>query len=206
MEGGLLAADELPMTDSRRERLQQAVASRCQSIHLVLDGLSDTGNINACLRTAEGLGLLNAHIIGYDGSVNRSIRSDAGSSKWLRIKHWPNPADCLAELASQGFHLVGLSLQPNSRPISEIDFRAGRTALILGNEHRGLSPEFAAASEAVKLPLVGLVQSYNVSVAAALAIQTAFNQRWPDHADLDLAQQKQLLAEYSRRYKESRRI
>ncbi len=190
-------AIDKPLADARQVRLQQAVANRCQSVWLVLDGLSDAGNINACLRTAEGFGLLNVHIIDQTTAINRSGRTDAGAAKWLRIRHWSCPADCLAELTGQGFRLVGLSLQSDSRPIGEIDFKARPVALVLGNEHRGLSPEFIAVAEPASLPLVGLVQSYNVSVAAALAIQTVFNQRWPDHADLSLPEQQRLLADYN---------
>lgn len=195
-----------PLTDARQTRLQQAAANRCQSVHLVLDGLADVGNINACLRTAEGFGLLNVHIIGQMAKTNRSGRTDAGAARWLRINYWNEPADCLAELTDRQLRLVGLSLQPDSRPIGEIDFKIRPAALVLGNEHRGLSPEFAAVAEPASLPLVGLVQSYNVSVAAALAIQTVFNQRGSGHADLSPAQQKQLLADYGRQSAKGRRI
>ena len=193
------------LTDDRQARLRWAVANRCQSVHLVLDGLADGGNINACLRTAEGLGWLNVHIVGRSAQTNRSGRTDAGAAKWLQIKYWEKPQDCLAELIGLGLQLAGLSLAPDSRPIGELDFKQP-SALILGNEHRGLSPEFAAASTAVHLPLAGLVQSYNVSVAAALAMKTVFDQRGSGHADLSPAEQKQLLADYGRRSKRPRRI
>lgn len=184
---------------SRLVRLQQAVANRCQSVQLVLDGLDNPGNINACLRTAEGLGLLVVHIVAAPAGSRIASRTDAGASKWLQLKVWPDPADCLAALRRDDCRLIGLSPAPDSRPIEEVDFTDGRTAVILGNEQRGLSPQLAAAAELVRLPLVGLVQSYNVSVAAALALQTAFRQRWPEHADLDRPQQRQLLADYRRR-------
>ena len=182
------------------------MANRCQSIQLVLDGVEDIGNVNACLRTAEGFGLLNVHVVGQQAESSRLNRSDAGAGKWLKVKFWSNSADCLAELYRLGCRLVGLSLEPGSQPIGDIDFTDGLVALVLGHENRGLSPEFVAASESVHLPMVGLVQSYNVSVAAALAIQTAFGQRWPNHADLSPAQQQQLLTDYSQGPVEDYRI
>ena len=185
---------------NRQTRLRQVVANRCQSVQLVLDGLENQGNINACLRTAEGLGLLVVHIINQPADLGRPEgRTDAGAAKWLQLKFWSNPADCLAGLVRDDCRLIGLSLDPAAGPIGQVDFTAGRTAIVLGNEQLGLSPELAAVAELVCLPLVGLVQSYNVSVAAALALQTAFSQRWPNHADLSPNQQRQLVGDYQRR-------
>ena len=192
-----MTANELPI-HARQVRLERVVANRCQAIQLVLDNLDNAGNINACLRTAEGFGLLVAHIIQPGDQADCSSRTDAGAAKWLQIHSWAKPTDCLAALQRADCRLLGLSLDPQAKPIGSIDFTAGRWALVLGNEQRGLSPEIAAGAELVRLPLIGLVQSYNVSVAAALAIQTAFNQRWPNHADLSPAEQQRLLADYSR--------
>ncbi len=192
-----MTTNELPIS-ARQARLERAVANRCQAIQLVLDNLDNAGNINACLRTAEGFGLLVVHIIQPRDQADCSSRTDAGAAKWLQTHSWSNPADCLATLQQADCRVLGLSLDSQAKPIDSIDFTVGRWALALGNEQQGLSPEIAAVAELVRLPLVGLVQSYNVSVAAALAIQTAFNQRQPNHADLSSAEQQRLLADYNR--------
>ena len=193
-----MTANELSIS-ARQARLERVVANRCQAIQLVLDNLDNAGNTNACLRTAEGFGLLVVHTIQSEDQADCSSRTDAGAAKWLQIHSWAKPTDCLVALQRADCRLLGLSLDSQAKPIDSIDFTAGRWALVLGNEQRGLSPEIAAVAELVRLPLVGLVQSYNVSVAAALAIQTAFKQRWPNHADLSSAEQQRLLADYSRR-------
>jgi tRNA (guanosine-2'-O-)-methyltransferase len=75
---------------------------------------------------------------------------------------------CIEHLKQNGYQIVVIHLDPTSRPISEIDF-SQPTALVLGNEKDGVSEVMiAAADERILLPMAGFVQSYNISVAAAL--------------------------------------
>ena len=187
-------------TDRRRRRLCRAVANRCRSVQLVLDGLTDRGNINACLRTAEGFGLLVVHIIEAQ-TANRprprlvNPRSSAGAGKWLQIHYWSRPADCLNHLLGLQFQL--LALDPGAVDlIDDYDFKDRPTALILGSEIEGLDPVWSESAELRRLPILGLVQSYNVSVAAALAIQTVYHQRRGDFGDLSPNQRRRLLERY----------
>ncbi|WP_199589799.1 TrmH family RNA methyltransferase [Lujinxingia litoralis] len=164
------------ISERRRERIDQVVTTRCKSIVPVLDGIFDTGNIAAVLRTAEGLGALNAHIIDTQPVKKVSARVTQGADKWLDLTTWKDPTACVTHLQSQGFQVVATHLEA-AVPLETIDFTRP-TALVLGNERDGVCEEVAAAADhRCIIPMRGFVQSFNISVAGALSMYEATRQR-----------------------------
>jgi len=79
--------------------------------------------------------------------------------------------------AQRGYRVIRTGFSDTARPLWEFDLTRP-TAVILSNEHRGTSPELAAAvADELYIPMQGMVQSFNVSVAAALILYEAFRQR-----------------------------
>jgi tRNA (guanosine-2'-O-)-methyltransferase len=109
-------------------------------------------------------------------------------------------------LKAEGKQIVATHLSTDSKPISEIDFTKP-TALVLGNEKDGISPEMASlADHRVVLPMNGFVQSYNISVAGALSFYHIYQdrlRRQGRHGDLTAEQQDILRALYSLRTMDS---
>ena len=80
-------------------------------------------------------------------------------------------------LRAGGMQIVGTGFSPSARPIMDIDFTRP-TAIILGNEHRGMDPDVKAhVPDEIFIPMFGMVQSLNVSVAAAVILYEAMRQR-----------------------------
>ena len=186
------------MTPRRQQVLAQAAARRCQNVHLVLDQLQDIGNINACLRTAEGLGLLKVHLIEANQAARKRAnnRAAAGANQWLKVSYYDRPDDCLQSLKQAGVRLIALSLSPSSQDLAEVDLKKP-IAIIVGNENSGVSQSsLALADYRAKLPLLGLVQSYNVAVAAGMGLLVTYLANQSDWSDLTLAQQHQLTQDY----------
>lgn len=157
------------LTESRRKVIDHAAFGRIVHTSVVLDGLHDRGNVSAVMRTAEALGFVNFHVVESAAKFKEANRVTKGADKWLEVTRWKQPGECIARLKAEGLKIVCTSLEA-SRPIAEVDFSTP-TALVLGNERDGVSPEFLAASdERVILPMTGFVQSYNISVAASIAL------------------------------------
>jgi tRNA (guanosine-2'-O-)-methyltransferase len=209
------------LTDARRERLAQVVALRAFGVVPVLEGLVDPGNVNAVLRSAEGLGFGAAHVVGLEAEAAEMVaqvldgdeeltvadrratrRASQGAHKWVELRAWSAPAAYVRHVHALGGKVAVTALRDDALPIAEWDF-SQPTALVVGNEHAGASEAMlAAADAAVLLPLDGFVQSYNVSVAAAIALSHAREDRLRRagrHADLDEAQQRLLRAHYTAR-------
>jgi len=160
------------LSPARQARILSVIEARLASVTIVLDRLVDPHNTAAILRTAEGLGLARAHVVphdpGDDGRAHRRVTQDA--QKWIDVeRHGSGPA-CAKELAKRGFevwagHLGGsvplYSELPADRPV----------ALLFGNEHEGPSAETIAACKGTfRIPMAGFTQSFNVSVAAGVAL------------------------------------
>lgn len=205
------------VSPERRARIEAVVAARAFGVVPVLEGLVDPGNVNAVLRSAEGLGFGAAHVVALEGDAARlaeQIAADAeeptvadrraarrasqGAHKWVEMHAWADPEAYVAHVHRLGGRVAVTALRDDALPIAEWDF-SQPTALVVGNEHAGASDAMlAAADAALRLPLDGFVQSYNVSVAAAMALAHARADRLRrgGHADLDAAQRRILTAHY----------
>ncbi len=161
------------VSPERMTRIRDVVAARTRHIVPVVEGVANTGNVNAVMRTAEGLGLQSFHVIKGDTPPKHSRRTSQGAHKWLDVAFWDSPVDCVQALRASGYRILVTHLDPTSVPIDEVDFSM-RSALVFGNEKSGVSPELLGLADAsIVLPLTGFVQSYNISVAAAMALHFA---------------------------------
>jgi tRNA (guanosine-2'-O-)-methyltransferase len=155
------------LVDERKVKLFESVKNRCFDYPIVCENLYDTGNINAIIRSAENFGLANIHII-ESIRTKISARTTQGAHKWVEISKWQQGPECFQSLKNQGFQLVATTLSERSHSFYDLDFNKPY-ALILGNEKDGVSPiAQEMADHHVLIPTVGLSQSFNVSVAAAL--------------------------------------
>jgi tRNA (guanosine-2'-O-)-methyltransferase len=158
------------LTEDRRQKIDRVVAQRNFDTAVVLEGIYDRGNISAVMRSAEGLGFGNFHVIETQEKFKEANRVTQGADKWVEVKKWKSTNDCIGALKKQGYKICVTHLSEKSKPLSEIDF-SGKMALVLGNEKEGVTPEMiAAADECVIIPMTGFVQSFNISVAGALGL------------------------------------
>jgi tRNA (guanosine-2'-O-)-methyltransferase len=192
--GPLLAAE-------RRTRIEQVIHARNFSCSVVLENIYDRGNASAVMRTAEGLGFGQIHLIEKGEKLKESQRTTAGADKWLEIKRWKSSQACIDHLKSSGIQIVATHLGVGSKPIAEIDFKRP-TAFVLGNEKEGISPEMIEQADCrVILPMVGFVQSYNISVAAAMGLYHIYQAQ---HSEQLSAEQLEILrAHYYMRTQDS---
>ena len=158
------------LTPDRLKKIEKVVKDRNFDTAVVLESIYDRGNVSAVMRSAEGLGFGNFHVIETQEKFKESNRVTQGADKWVEVQKWKSTTDCVKTLKSQGYKIYVTHLDANSKPLHNVDF-SGKTAFVLGNEKSGVSPEMvAAADETVIIPMSGFVQSFNISVAGALGL------------------------------------
>ena len=172
------------VTEARKSKIASVVASRTNSVAILLENIADKGNENAVTRTMDALGFQSLHRVGESGlwpkarGKKQSVRTDEGSRKWITIHNWTSIDACIQHLKEEGGYKIAVAA-PNAKiPISELDFCTQKLVLAFGNEARGASERLTQMSDVTfSLPMCGFVQSFNVSVAAALALYHAYTHR-----------------------------
>ncbi|MBI3181814.1 MAG: RNA methyltransferase [Myxococcales bacterium] len=197
------------LLDSRKERIEEVLSLRTNSLVAVLDKLEDTFNMAAVLRTCEGLGVQRVHIIDNPEVPYRpNPKVTQGCEKWLDLEVHRSFPSCREKLKSEGFEVWASAARPGARNLYELEF-GGKVALVFGNERHGVSPEVLEACDAAFwIPMRGFTRSLNVSAAVSAALGQAIawrtRQRGPG-GDLsaqelaDLRHRFQLLAVKQRR-------
>jgi len=169
------------MTPEREQKIQDVAARRFQDLHVLIENVDDPHNLGAILRTCDAVGIGRVHLVYTKGKPPRmaELRTNAAASaaKWLEIRKWTSLEECIASLRKEGIRIAVTALDVHGFPQWEIDFTQP-TAVAIGNEHDGVSPELLAAADAIiTIPMRGMVQSLNVSVAAAVILEEALRQR-----------------------------
>jgi tRNA (guanosine-2'-O-)-methyltransferase len=197
------------LLDRRRERVDRVVADRIRSLTLLVEGVHDPHNLAAVLRTAEGLGLQDVHILAAPSGFRPSEAVTQGADKWLTLHRHRDALSCAQALRADGYALYASLLSGDAIPLDAVPFE-GRVALVFGNEHEGVSPELAGLCDGrFRIPMHGFTQSFNVSVAVGIALHAgaSVRRRLAPGGDLAPAAQAELrLRFYAHAVKQGRRL
>lgn len=162
-------------TLSAEEVLRQASSP---GLLLILDGVEDPQNLGATLRSAEVAGV-DGILIPQRRSAGLSasaVKASAGAATHVKVARVSNTNQAIERIKSSGYWVTGLSADAE-KPIWEIDFLVS-TALVVGSEGSGLHRLVSEKCDFLaSIPLRGKVGSYNVSVAAGIALYEVLRQR-----------------------------
>ena len=168
----VIAALERFVTDARRARLESVLGRRLASVALVVDALHDPHNGAALVRTCDAFGVQRIHAIERKEPIAIAATVAKGSQKWVDLVRHENADACVQNLRASGHELV--ATHPEGELLPDDLATIPRVALVLGNERDGIAPELRAACvRAVRVPMVGFVESLNVSVTAAILLHAA---------------------------------
>jgi len=188
----VIAALRGAMTDARFARITSVVAGRICAVVPVLENLADPHNAAAVLRTADAFGLQTVHVIEAPHRFVASHRVARGTDRWLDVVRFSSPAACARALHDRGFEIFVAAADGALTP-RELRAR-DRVAVVLGNEHSGASAEMRGdADGSYRIPMRGFVESFNVSVAAAITLHALTEDR---AGDLDDGAREQLIARF----------
>ncbi|MDB4989349.1 MAG: putative tRNA/rRNA methyltransferase [Myxococcaceae bacterium] len=164
------------LTEERRERIEQVLAGRLDSLHVAVERPEDPYNAAAIVRSAEALGALHVHVVTEHGTALHARRTTQGSFNWVHTYHHPELADLVAPLQRQGVRICG-ALMSGSYRLEQLPVDAP-LCLLFGNEKTGLSPAAVAACDLTfRIPMFGMSESLNLSVSASLALYSSANRR-----------------------------
>jgi tRNA (guanosine-2'-O-)-methyltransferase len=165
-------------TEKRLEKITRVVSSRQHSLTVVMENIHDPHNVSAIFRTCDAVGIPKVNLIyNFESFPRIGKKSSASAFKWVEKDKYKSVESCYQELKNQGFKIFASSLTDHSKSLYELNLTQ-KAAIVVGNEHRGVSDEAAKfADEVFLIPQYGMVQSLNVSVATAVILYEAMRQR-----------------------------
>ena len=165
-------------SEKRTNKIISVIKSRQKSLHVVLENIHDPHNVSAIFRTCDSVGIGKVSLVyNLDEFPKIGKKSSASAYKWVEKEKYKNIKECLGSLKKKKFKIFVSSISDDSKSIYDLDLTQN-VALVFGNEHRGVSSEAESlADEKFIIPMHGMVQSLNVSVAAAVVLYETLRQR-----------------------------
>ena len=176
-QGAIAKISSITFTDLE-ELIESVLKSNKTPLFLLLDQISDVRNMGAIIRTAECTGV-NGIIIPAHGSApvnSEAIKTSAGAAFKIPICRVDHILDAIYQMQAVDIEIAAITEKTNTS-LFDIDFLKP-TALVLGSEHKGISASVLKIANAKgKLPLLGEIESLNVSVACGVALYEIVRQR-----------------------------
>lgn len=165
-------------TVKRLEKMKRVLNFRQPDLAVVCENIHDPHNVSAILRSCDAVGVLSVHLLyNLEKFPKLGRKSSASANKWINIHKHKKYSDVKRVLQNQGMRIFATFLDPSAISIYEIDWTLP-SAIIVGNEHRGVSDEaLQIADQKIFIPMFGMVESLNVSVATAVILYEICRQR-----------------------------
>jgi tRNA (guanosine-2'-O-)-methyltransferase len=165
------------VTEKRRSRMKEVLNNRTRDLTVVMENIYQAQNASAVLRHCDALGIQDIHIIENSNKWNTNPDVDLGTAQWLTVNRYNsqenNTLDTLHSLKSQGYRIVATSPHKGGYDLDEADLSWGKIAIVFGTEMNGISDLVREeADEFLKIPMVGFVESFNISASCAIVLYT----------------------------------
>lgn len=166
------------MTEKRFSTIQRVLSQRQRDLTLVIENIHDPHNVGAIFRSADAVGIEEVQLL-YTKETFPALhpKVTASGGKWVKQNTYDDPATLVADLKTKGYRIYSTNLSSDAVPIHDIDWTQP-SAIVLGNENRGVSTQMTDFADGnILIPMFGMVESLNVSVATAVILFEACRQR-----------------------------
>ena len=164
------------LSDRRKDLFDKILAQRTRHFTVILEDLYQKHNTSAIVRSCDIFGVQDVHIIEnkYDSYMSNQVGK--GSQKWIDFHSYKdkqiNTQDCIDAIKSKGYQLIATTPHNDSCLVQDFDITK-KSAFVFGVEKQGVSETMMSQADGfLKIPMVGFTESLNVSVAAAITLQS----------------------------------
>jgi tRNA (guanosine-2'-O-)-methyltransferase len=162
---------------SRFEKINELLNRRQPDLTILMDEVHKPQNLAAVIRTADAVGIGKVHAVWPKSQIASHHHTSGGSANWVKVSVHQQREKAIAQLKQSGMQVLAAHLSDSAVDFREVDYTQP-TAILLGNEKQGVSAQASAlADQHVIIPMHGMVQSLNVSVANAIILYEAQRQR-----------------------------
>ena len=163
------------VTPDRLARMNRVLDERTRYITVLVEDIYQPHNASAVLRTCDCFGVQDVHIVENRNAYQINPGVELGTAQWLTLHRYRdgdnNTPAAVNALRSTGYRIVATTPHTSQVAVDEFDLNAGPVALLFGNEPDGLSDTaLELADQHLVIPMFGFVESFNISVSAAIIL------------------------------------
>lgn len=166
------------ISDHKKIFLEKVLEQRTRYITVVLEDIFQSQNASAVVRTCECMGLQDVHVVESKSAYSVNKKVIKGANKWIdliryRSKDINNIEECYKNLKEKGYRILVTAPDANGTTIDEVSVTDQPLAIVMGNELDGASKYALQHADAkVSIPMYGFTESLNISVSAAICLNT----------------------------------
>lgn len=161
----------------RLAKIKRLLADRQPDLTVFMDELHKPQNLAAVMRTADAVGIGKIHAVWPKKQIRQHHHTSGGSARWVEVEVHQDRQQAISTLKAQGMQVLAAHLSDTAVDFREVDYTKP-TAILLGQEKHGVTDDGAElADQHIIIPMMGMVQSLNVSVANAVILYEAQRQR-----------------------------
>ena len=194
------------VTEQRLNKMEKTLSLRTRYLTVVLENIYQPHNASAVLRSCDGFGIQDVHIIENSNSYRVNPGVSLGTSQWLTMHNYntekENSKTAIDTLKKNGYRIVATTPHSNDQNLEDFNLPKGKIALFFGTEMQGLSETVLAnADEFMKIPMYGFVESFNISVSCALSLHSLSHRLRESNIDwiLNQKEKEDVLLEWMRK-------
>ncbi len=177
------------ITENRKLKFNKVLENRTKHFCIAVEDVYQLHNTSAVMRSCEVFGIQNLHMIEQKFSKTIDKEIALGAEKWVDIYRHTSTQNCLESLKKQGYQIVATSPHADAHTLDNFDI-SKPSAIFFGTEKNGLSQEIMDQADAfIKIPMYGFTESLNISVSAALVINSITNKLRTSALDWKLSEE-----------------
>ncbi len=165
------------MTPERFQKVVSVLERRQPDLTVITDDVHKGQNLSAIVRTCDAVGVSEIYAAYSDGNYRAHTGTALGSQKWVEVNTCSDIGEPVKQLQEKGYQVVAAHLSDRAVDFRAIDYTLP-TAVLFGAEKNGVSATSRQlVNQEVVIPMLGMVSSFNVSVACAVILCEAQRQR-----------------------------
>ncbi|KGK30325.1 RNA methyltransferase [Cellulophaga sp. E6(2014)] len=181
------------ITEERKERFLQILEERTYKITVAIEDVFQMHNTSAVIRSCDIFGIQSAHLIERKYGDQLDVQIAMGAQKWVDIHRYESTSTCIDALKKEGYKIIATTPHNDSCLLDDFEFD-GKTALFFGTEKKGLSDEVLEKADGfLKIPMVGFTESLNISVSAAIILQSLTTKLKKECAEWQLTDDEKII-------------
>lgn len=188
------------LTERRKNLFDEVISKRTRHFTVVIEDVYQLHNTSAVMRSCDIFGIQDLHVVEemQVKDIDREIAM--GAQKWVDINRHKSTVECMKTLKDEGYQIIATSPHNDSTLMHDFDV-SNKSAFFFGTEKDGLSNEVLSQADGfLKIPMYGFTESLNLSVSAAIILQSVVTKLKTSNIDWELSanEKKEILLQWTK--------